>query len=265
MARYIYLVWAEQVKGFANWMEIGKNNFSSEMDRVLVIGDAIRIEDYKALERQGIPFDIEPQFAEAEDCEVFLLGTCFTAEKGGATLVSYAGFSKKAKSIAAKLSIDIKDAKELIIKDAKEALKGKPSEKPRRKRTVKKAPDESLAEDPVNQPAEVKPDDSLKAPAPEKEQKKKEEKPAKTQPVKKVGKGISITEDLRGIIGKEYPALTSGGMLAMIESAVQNAHDAKAGLEFQLTLSLGGGKKGKDVAALIAPHFDELKKKLGGN
>ena len=271
-----FIVWADQIGNFIKDAD-GVSFLST--DRILVIGDTIKVDAYKALEARGVPFQIEQQFAEKEDCEVFLLGTVFkggAASNEAAVLVSANGFSKKARDIAAKMSIDIADMKTLgIVKKANFGSKGEKRRKSKEKSDVIQK--ESVSREPAPVADELEDggsdtlDEKTKAVNESSEKKRaalkkiaKEPQSSQGAPLKKYVKRTTIIDELGEIVKNEMPGMNTPGTLSLIEDSVKRATDAKVGLEFQLKMNLGSMKGNicHQLAELIAPHFDELKKKL---
>lgn len=274
-----FIVWADQI---GNFIKDADSVLFSSTDRILVIGDTIKVEAYKALETRGVPFQIEQQFAEKEDCEVFLLGTVYKgdAPNEDAVLVSASGFSKKAKDIAAKMSIEIVDMKTLNTtakaKKSNGSSQGETKRKPKeksaapQKESVSKEPapeaykPESKVSDSLDEKAKAVNEPYEKKRAALKEKSTKGPQDSQGAPFKKYVKRATIMDELGDILKSEMPGITTPGTLSLIEDSVKRATDAKASLEFQLKMNLGAMKGNicHQLAELIAPHFDELKKKL---
>lgn len=200
---YDLLVWAEDVGKFSK--EYLEKSNHTMIDKVFILGDALKIGDLKALQEiKDLTYEIDTEcIANRSMTEIFLLGRCYEQSKNTGKIIGLVSFTSLAKET-------LEFAKNIGIP----TLTWNATTVSKRTRSVKKEPEIKIMS----------------------------EKEMKIE-IKKKNISNIIYKSALPAMDKDY--FLTDENLSLLVASIQNASDAKIGLPMQLQIRFGKEKAEK--------------------
>ena len=222
------LLWTNQIPRFADFAENNKK-YLKDFGNIRIFGEDLKVSDYNRLCNLHLEdMEILSPIGNERDTLMFCLGEAYA--KHTENLYVLSNVDKSVTDFAKSQGIEILSLTSL----------SKPAAKTVRKPRAAKVTQDSL-------PAKEEVEKEIVAPK------------TKREPKKKATPEISnLLQELVAQAEKETGNAYAGQM-EDIDRGIRNASDVKIGLPFQMQL-IFGQEKGENLAKVLAPHFDELRK-----
>lgn len=241
---YNVLVWASEAGKFAKEFCI-KQKVAECINKILILGNEMRIEDLKALniiENSGVPVVIdEDVFGAKRDTELFILGKCaaereFNDSLSDLGLVTYSSADKSTVEAAKRLNLPLITWTGLNNTKQQTSRTRNVTKKTETKTTVARTKKEAILRETekeisANTKVSIQKNNST---------------------IGKLLKNAKLPKEITGLLTQE--------MLHNIERAVNNASDPEIGLPMLIKMYCGFTEEiSKQIAKVIAPEFKTLK------
>ena len=231
--KYVALVWTDDIANFSK--EFEKTSLPKEIERLVVVGANIRVEDLlKLRELEGVDYDIFPVFGPKTLTEIYFLGRCQATAEKEAEEIGLAGYSpldKETLEFAKNAQIPVANFKQLKNAPSQRQPKSKSGES--KKNTGETKPDKK-------QPLVT-------------ETKKKTKSTGVLKSIEQVLKKSGLSQETYAFFTEEKNTL-------VIKDAIKNAFDAKIGLPFQLKMRFGN--KSSLIESALVENFEKLRKEV---
>lgn len=230
------LLWTNQIPRFADFAENNKK-YLKDFGNIRIFGEDLKVSDYNRLCNLHLEdMEILSPIGNERDTLMFCLGEAYA--KHTENLYVLSNVDKSVTDFAKSKGIEIT----LLSNLSKPTTKTVTTRKPR---VSKKTVENITVEDSL--PAKEEVEKEIVAPKLKKESKKKAAPEISDLLQKLVAQAEKET-------GNAY-----AGQMEDIDRGIRNASDVKIGLPFQMQL-IFGQEKGENLAKVLAPHFDELRK-----
>ena len=222
------LLWTNQIQKFADFVETNPKCLE-KLGKIRIFGEDLKVADYNRLCNLSLgEMDISAPLGTDKDTFIFCLGEAFALHTD--TIYVLASVDKAIDDFAKAQGIEILSLTSL----------SKPAAKTVRKPRAAKVTQDSL-------PAKEEVEKEIVAPK------------TKREPKKKATPEISILLQELVAQAEKETGNAYAGQMEDIDRGIRNASDVKIGLPFQMQL-IFGQEKGENLAKVLAPHFDELRK-----
>lgn len=230
------LLWTNQIQKFTDFVETNPKCLE-KLGKIRIFGEDLKVADYNRLCNLSLgEMDISAPLGTDRDTFIFCLGEAFALHTD--TIYVLASVDKAISDFAKSQGIEIT----LLSNLSKPTTKTVTTRKPR---VSKKTVENVTVEDSL--PAREGTEKEIVAPKLKRESKKKATPEISNLLQKLVAQAEKET-------GNAYT-----GHMEDIDRGIRNASDVKIGLPFQMQL-IFGQEKGENLAKVLAPHFDELRK-----